>query len=118
MLTASTSRGTPQQREHGGVPAGLLDDAVAGVDQQHGQLRGGRAGDRVAGVLHVARGVGEHELARRRGEVPVGDVDRDALLAFGAQAVDQQRQVGRGQSLVDRRAVTASIWSASTDLVS
>ena len=54
-----------QQREHGGVPAGLLDDAVAGVDEQDGQLRGGRAGDRVAGVLDVPGGVGEHELALR-----------------------------------------------------
>jgi hypothetical protein len=26
-------------------------------------------------------------------EIPVGDVDRDALLAFGAQAVGEQRQV-------------------------
>src|SRR5690606_7808375 len=28
------------------------------------------------------------------GEVPVGDVDRDALLAFAPQAVGEQRQVG------------------------
>jgi hypothetical protein len=94
-----------QQREHGGVPAGLLDDAVAGVDEQDRQLCGGRPGDRVAGVLHVPRRVGEHELALRRGEVAVGDVDRDALLALGPQAVDQQRQVRRGESLVDRRAL-------------
>ena len=108
----------PQQREHGGVPAGLLDDPVPGVDQQDRQLRGGRAGDRVAGVLHVAGGVGEHELARRRGEVAVGDVDRDALLALGAQAVDEQRQVGRRRPLSTDARWTASIWSASTDLVS
>jgi hypothetical protein len=53
----------------------------------------------------VARGVGQHELALRRREVPVGDVDRDALLTLGAQAVDQQRQVRGRQTLVDRRAL-------------
>ena len=94
-----------QQREHGGVPAGLLHHAVAGVDEQHGQLRGGRAGDGVARVLHVARGVGQHELTRRGAEVAVCDVDRDALLALGAQPVDQQRQVRCGQPLVDRGAL-------------
>ena len=35
-----------------------------------------------------------------RGEVAVGDVDRDALLALGAQAVGEQREVGRGQAAV------------------
>ena len=29
----------------------------------------------------------------RRGEVPVGDVDRDALLAFGPEAVGEEREV-------------------------
>jgi hypothetical protein len=43
----------------------------------------------------VPGGVGEDERAPRGGEVPVGDVDRDALLALGAQAVGEQRQVDR-----------------------
>ena len=55
-----------QQRGDRGVPAGLLDDAVAGVDQDDGQLGGGGAGDHVPGVLHVAGGVGEDEPAARR----------------------------------------------------
>jgi hypothetical protein len=37
----------------------------------------------------VARRVGQDERALRRGEVAVGDVDRDALLALGAQAVGE-----------------------------
>jgi hypothetical protein len=41
----------------------------------------------------VARRVGHDELAPGRREVPVGDVDRDALLALGRQAVEQQRVV-------------------------
>jgi hypothetical protein len=41
----------------------------------------------------VARTVGDDEPPPRRREVAVGDVDGDALLALGAQAVGQQREV-------------------------
>jgi hypothetical protein len=41
----------------------------------------------------VAGRVGDDELAPRGVEVAVGDVDRDALLALGAQAVREQREV-------------------------
>jgi hypothetical protein len=41
----------------------------------------------------VARGVGDDELALLAGEEAVRDVDRDPLLAFGDQAVEQQREV-------------------------
>jgi hypothetical protein len=51
-------------------------------------------GDHVAGVLDVAGRVGDDELSGRGGEVPVGDVDGDPLLALGPQAVGQQGQVG------------------------
>ena len=55
---------------------------------------GGRgAGRHVAGVLLVARRVGDDELALRRGEEAVGDVDGDALLALGLEPVDQQREI-------------------------
>ena len=75
------------------MPTGLLDHAVAGVDQQHDHIGGRGSGDRVAGVLHVARTVGQDELPCRRREVAVRDVDRDALFALGAQAVGQQGQI-------------------------
>ena len=54
-----------------------------------------------------------------RGEVAVGDVDGDALLALGAQAVGEQREVGvrPGRGRGETRS-TASSWSASTDLES
>src|SRR5256885_11974144 len=51
-------------------------------------------GDHVARVLLMARRVADDELAAFGGEVAVGHVDGDALLAFGRQAVGQQRQVG------------------------
>jgi hypothetical protein len=41
----------------------------------------------------VARGVGDHETALRRGKEPVGDVDGNALLALRLQAVNQQREI-------------------------
>ena len=77
------------------VPARLRDDALARVDEQDGRVRGRGAGDHVARVLLVPGAVGEDEAAPRREERAVGDVDRDALLALGAQAVREQREVER-----------------------
>ena len=79
---------------------------VPRVDQDDGQVGGGRARHHVAGVLHVPGRVGDDELALRRGEVAVGHVDGDALLALGAEAVGQQREVRR---VVAARAVLASL---------
>ena len=70
------------------------EPAVASVDEDQGELGSRGAGDHVAGVLDVTRGVSDDELAGRGGEVAVGDVDGDALLALGAQPVGQQSQVG------------------------
>ena len=61
-------------------------------------------------------GVGEDEGAPRGGEVPVGDVDGDALLALGAQAVGEQRQVDVVAAVLARS--TASYWSSKTALLS
>ena len=83
-----------QQPGHREVAPGLLDDTVPGVDEDQRELGRGRAGDHVAGVLHVPRGVGQHVGAGGGREVAVGDVDGDALLTLGAQAVGQQREVG------------------------
>ena len=84
-----------QQLQHGQVPAGLLEDTLAGVDEHDDGVRGGRAGHRVLGVLHVPGAVREDEAAPVRGEVAVGDIDRDALLALRAQAVGQQGEIDR-----------------------
>jgi hypothetical protein len=43
----------------------------------------------------VAGRVGDDVLARAGREVAVGDVDGDALLALGLQAVGEQRQIDR-----------------------
>ena len=102
-----------QQRGDVGVAPGLLDDALARVDEDDRQVGGRGAGDHVARVLHVAGRVGDDELRRAGGEVAVGDVDRDPLLALGAQPVGEQRQV-RGSRRRGARSVcsTCSSWSS------
>ena len=90
-----------QQRRDEGMPFGLRQHAVPGVDQDDRQVGGRGAGGHVARVLLVARRVGDDELALGRREVAIGHVDRDALFAFGLQAVGQQRRV----EVAARRAV-------------
>jgi len=76
-----------------GVAAGLGEHALARVDQDHREVGGRGAGDHVAGILLVPRGVGDDELALLGGEEAVSDVDRDPLLALGGEAVDEQSEV-------------------------
>ena len=83
----------------------LFEDAVAGVDQDQREVRGRGAGDHVARVLNVPGRVGDDELALRRREVAVRDIDGDALLALGRQAVDEQREVERPALRADPFAV-------------
>jgi hypothetical protein len=85
----------PKQRGDVRVPPGLGDDPAAGVDQHQRDVCGRRAGKHVAGVALVARGVGKDERSPRGREEPVGDVDRDALLALGTQAVGDRREIQR-----------------------
>src|SRR5664280_2117223 len=102
LVDADQQVGHPQQRGQEGVAPGLLDDSLAGVDQDHGEVGGRVPGHHVARVLHVARCVGDDELAGRGGEVAVGHVDGDALLALGPQAVGQQREVRVVVAALDR----------------
>src|SRR5262249_27589586 len=82
-----------QQGSDKRVAARLRQYAVARVDQDDGEIGRGCAGGHVARILLVAGRVGDDELAARRGEIAVGDVDCDALFALGAQAVGEQRKV-------------------------
>ena len=65
------------------------------VDEDDGGVAAGRGGHHVPRVLLVAGRVGDDELALARREVAVGDVDRDALLALGLEAVGEEREVDR-----------------------
>ena len=44
----------------------------------------------------MAGRVGDDEFAPRRGEVAVGDIDGNALLALGFQAVGEEREIDHG----------------------
>lgn len=79
-----------QQRYEERVAPCLRDDSRTGVDQDDSEVGRRAAGYHVARVLLVARRVGDDELALVRGEVSVGHVDGDALLALGLQSVAEQ----------------------------
>ncbi len=74
---------------------GLREQPLARVDQHDGDVGVRGAGRHVAGILLVAGRVGDDEGARFGGEIAIGDVDRDALFAFGLEAVDEERKVDR-----------------------
>ena len=72
---------------------GLRPHAISRVDEQDREVR--RRGTRrhVPGVLFVPRRIREDELATGGGEIPVRDVDRDALFPLGAKAVGEQGEI-------------------------
>jgi hypothetical protein len=124
MMRASTSRmpgiarqsshvADAEQRDDVGVPARLHLHAARRVHQDHREVRSRGAGRHVARVLLVARAVGDDVLAPVGVEVPVGDVDRDALLALGLQPVHQQGEV----HLVAGRAPLAAVGGHGRQLV-
>ncbi len=95
----------PEQRTDDGVPLRLREKAFARVHHEHGKVGGRRRHRHVAGVLLVAGRVRDDEGAAVGGEEAPGDVDRDALFAFGFQAVEQQREV----QIIAGRAVAAGV---------
>ena len=90
------------QVEDGRMAPRLHLDAGAGVDQQDGDIGMRRAGRHVARVLLVAGAVDDDEAAGRRVEVAPGDIDGDALLALGGEAIDQQAEIGRARRSLGR----------------
>ena len=85
-----------EQRDDQRMAARLRQQALARVDQQDRQIRIRGAGRHVAGILFMARRVGDDERTFRRREIAIGDVDRDALFALGLETIDQQREVDFG----------------------
>ena len=81
-----------QMREIG-MAARLYDDPFARIDQQDREICGGCACHHVAGILFVARAVGDNEFALFSSEKTVGNVDSDTLFAFSGKAVDEQGKV-------------------------
>ena len=92
-----------EQRGDADVAPRLLAQPRGRVDEDECEVGRRRAGRHVAGVLDVPRAVGDDELPVRRRRVAVGDVDRDALLALGPQAVGDEGQVDLAQTAPFRR---------------
>ena len=93
LVDADDHVGDAEEVREEGMATTLLDDAVTGIDEDHGQVRIRSPGDHVARVLGMTGGIGDDELPLRRREVPVGDVNGDALLAFSSEPVGEERQI-------------------------
>ena len=76
-----------------GVAPGLGEDAFRGVEQDDRGVGEGGGNGHVACILLVPRRICHDEAALFGGEVTVGNVDGDALLTLGHQAVEQKRVV-------------------------
>ena len=101
-----------EQRRDVSVPTRLLDDALPRIHEHDGKVCRRSAGDHVARVLHVAGRVRDDELAFGRRKIAIRDIDRDALLAFGAQAVGEIREIDLPPPVMSALRSSASIWSS------
>ncbi len=75
------------------MPAGLVEQPVARVDQQDRQIGGRRAGRHVARVLLMSGRIRQDEPPPWRFEETICDVDRHTLFAFRLESIDQQRVI-------------------------
>lgn len=75
------------------VPFGLSENPVSRVDQDNSEIGGRGPGRHVSRVLFMAGGIGDDELSFCGRKVSVRHIDRDTLLAFGAQAVGHERGI-------------------------
>ena len=75
------------------VATGLRRRAVLRIDQEDRGIGTGSGCDHVARVLHVPGCVTEQDATPIGIERAVGNIDRDALFALGAQAVGEQCEV-------------------------
>src|SRR5439155_23351766 len=82
-----------KQRRDVSVPAALLDNPVARIDQHNREIRRRRAGGHVARVLSMARSVRDDESPARGREIAIRYIDGDALLPFGAQTVGEVGEI-------------------------
>ena len=90
LVDSKHHAGNAHQRQDRGVAARLLLQAVTGIDQHNRRVRVARAARHVAGILVMAGAIDQDETAPRRVEVTPGHVDRDALLTFRYEAVEQK----------------------------
>ena len=82
-----------KQRNDDRMAMRLREQPLARVDQHDREVGVGGAGRHVARELLMTWRVGDDERAPFGGEVAIGDVDCDALLAFGLEPIDQERVI-------------------------
>ena len=105
LVDGQHERRDAQQPRNPRVPHGLRAHAVTRVDEQDREVGRRSARRHVPRVLFVAGRIGQDEFAARGREIAVRHVDRDALLALGAEAVGEQREIDRtGGAVPGRRA--------------
>ena len=75
------------------MAAGLHQHALARIDEDAGKIGGRCTSHHIAGILFMARTIRDDEFALLGVEEAVGDVNGDALLTLGGEAVDQQREI-------------------------
>src|SRR5262249_3504595 len=83
----------PKQMSDEGMPPRLRHDAVPRVHENYREICIAGTRNEIARVLLVPRGVGDDELPRWRCAIAVGDIDRDALFAFGLETVGEERKI-------------------------
>jgi hypothetical protein len=76
-----------EQRGDARVAAALFNDTQAGIQEDDREICRRSARDHVPRVLNMPGCVRDDEFATRRGKVPVGDVDGDALFALRAKTI-------------------------------
>ena len=94
------------ERTHGEVSEGLWAHTTRCIHEENCHIRIGCCYGHVAGVLLMTGSIGDdHPATTRQVHVPIGDVDRDALLALGLQPIGEQGVVDLTHG--DRRATTS-----------
>ena len=85
---------------------GLYQNALAGIDEQDGEV-GVRCPRRhIPRVLLVTRCIGDDEGSSRRSEESIGHIDGDALLAFSLETVHEKGKV----DWISRGAVASRVF--------
>ena len=85
--------GNSKQGCNVGMTAGLRKQTFGAVHKNHCKVRRGSARGHVARVLFVSGRVGNDELPLWRLEIAVGNIDRNSLFAFGAEAIGEKREI-------------------------
>jgi hypothetical protein len=100
--------GDAEQPRDPRVALRLRSHAVARIDEEDRHICRRGARGHVARVLFMAGRIRQDELAASGREVPIRDVDGDALFALGPEPVGEQREIDRPgiavlRGLLDRR---------------